>query len=143
MTSELAFVTQIALGLVFLRSAVGKLSSYRHFVQGVSDYELVHASLVRPAAGLLVAVELFLGVAHALGVLLPWAIAIGIAFLALLEAAVVVTLRKGLRVQCMCFGVRDGEPMSVTTAVRLALLMGAEILLWTQASPGAVRPIYS
>lgn len=131
MPSEIVLVTQLAIGLVFLRSSLGKLQHPGQFLRGLTEYDILPEWLVHPAGILLIGAEVMIALSHLSGWFLPLIVPASIALLSAFVAAMIVTIRRGVTVSCLCFSAGDGqEIVSIRTVVRLTLLLGVEMLLW-------------
>ena len=130
MLAELRFVTQLAVGVVFLTSAAVKVGDPRGFARGVSDYQVVWPFLATPLSFVVISLESWLAVVHLAGWALTIAVPIGIAMLAGFATGVGVNLARGRALPCYCFG-RGSEFISGRSLVRLLLLISGEALLLT------------
>jgi hypothetical protein len=126
--AESRFVVQVALGMVFLASTVGKLRHPRSFARGVAEYGLVSRRLINAGSGLIIASEGWLAISHLTGYFLTISLPIGIVMLGTFGYAVNTNLQRGNVLPCHCFG-GDGETISHRTVARLLLLAAAEALL--------------
>lgn len=126
-----AATCELAVALVFVRSAVSKLQELDRFGSQVAAYSLVKPALAGLVAYAVVCVvEAVIGVVlliGAPGVAARGALITALAFLGVLLAAVSVTLRRGLEIKCGCFG-NSQELVSRRSLLRLLLLLGAVIL---------------
>ncbi len=138
MIDEGRAAVQLALGLVFLASALGKLRDPRAFARGVADYEVLPRGLAVAAAWALIPIEALLSAAHLSGLLLRPAALVGLLTLCAFAIGVGVNLRRGRGLPCLCFGARGGELVSARTLARLGLLIAGEALLLA-GSGGAAR----
>ena len=127
-------VVQLAIGLVFLLSAPGKLLNPRGFARGVSEYQVLPESLGYRVGLFLIPLEVFLAVSHLSGWLLAFAVPLGLAMLASFATAVAVNLKRGRVLPCYCFGGHGGETISGHTLGRLLLLFASELLLLADPS---------
>ncbi len=136
-------VGAIALGLVSLRSFLGKIRDIPGFLQGVRAYRLLPAPLamayglaVLPAEGA-VAACLLTGwhrpLASALLLLLLLSFAIG----------VIGARRQRLDIACHCFGGDETERVSQHTLVRLGLLLLLGVLVFGAQLADGVSPVYA
>jgi hypothetical protein len=119
-----AYAVQLALGGVFLLSAVPKLRRPAEFRATVAGYRVLPARAVAVAAGGLIAVESFLAFAFLSGWLVVAAVPMGAVALALFGSVTYVNLRRGRDVPCGCFG-NAGERISGRSLTRLGLLAAA------------------
>jgi hypothetical protein len=126
---EARLVVQLALGLVFLLSASGKLLNPAGFARGVAEYKVLPATLAYIAGLLLIPLEIYLAASHLTGWTLAVAVPAGLVTLASFAAAVAVNLKQGRALPCYCFGGQGGEIISGRTLVRLFFLLSGELLL--------------
>jgi methylamine utilization protein MauE len=138
---EMLLVAQLAVGLVFLPSASGKLQNPVGFAQGVSEYRILPSYLAFGVGMLLIPLEFFLGVSHLTGWLLAYTVPMGLATLASFAVAVAVNLRRGRSLPCYCFGSQDRERISGRTLARLLLLFACELLLLLDAGLFKASPL--
>lgn len=114
------------LALVFLASAVAKAGNFGGFVAAVRQLRLVPGTMPRPVARLVVAAEF-----GTVGLLLLPAPAAGFGLavvLAVLFSVVIeVSVRRGIRVPCPCFGA-SGDFLNRKQLVRNALLVVVAIV---------------
>jgi hypothetical protein len=134
MIDETRLVVQLAIGLIFLLSAPGKLLNPSGFARGVMEYQVLPESLAYGVGLLLIPLEVFLAVSHLTGWLLAFAVPIGLAMLASFATAVAVNLRRGRVLPCYCFGGYGGETIAGGTLARLLLLFAGELLLLADPS---------
>ncbi|MGN9838417.1 MauE/DoxX family redox-associated membrane protein [Nonomuraea sp. H19] len=123
----------LAVAAVLLVAALGKLRDVRGFARSVAGYQVLPGVLAGPAAVAVLVAELL-----AAGLLLVpdgrrWgAVVAGVLFAAFL-AAMASVLRRGMAVDCGCFGGRD--LVGAGTLVRTGLLL---VLAVTAALTGPV-----
>lgn len=141
MLAEIRLVVQLALGLVFMLSATGKLRDPKGFAHGVTDYQILPASLAYPVSILIIGLEGWLAIAHLTGWLLATAVPLACVTLASFALAVGVNLGRGRSLPCYCFGDRGGETISGRTLARLFSLFLCEALLLTAPHLLTTRPL--
>lgn len=124
---EILYALQLVLGIVFLRAALGKLRSPRHFVDTVKDYELLPTKVAEVTAFLIIPTEFALAAAFLSGVGLVLAIPASVIVLAAFLTAVSVNLLRRHEVECGCFG--GAETISGGSAARLVGLAGGAVAL--------------
>ena len=130
---------QVAVGLVFLWSAVAKAVRPTAFVNGLLEYNVVPERFAYPAGIIIIALELIFGLSHLGGWLFQPILASAVAFLSILMLIVVNAARHGLPTPCLCFGAKS-EVVSVRTITRLSLIIAVEIALWFGVQAGYYRP---
>ena len=132
--SEFALIVQLAVGIVFLRSFFGKLTSIKSFVHGIREFELVPNTLLYPAGIFICGLEGAIGASHLSGwqlhIALPASVLILFVFLFVVSSA----LFHNKSVNCLCYDNDDSEKISLRTILRLAILICAEVFLWIHSS---------
>lgn len=132
--SEARLVAQLALGVVFLASTVGKLRRPASFIRGVADYDLLPRPIALALGALLIPVEGFVALTHLGGFALATATPLAIGLLVIFAVAVTVSLRRERELPCFCFSSDGSELISGRTVARvLGLLAGA---LFVASAPG-------
>ncbi|MEQ4722119.1 MauE/DoxX family redox-associated membrane protein [Nonomuraea sp. B19D2] len=123
----------LAVAAMLLVAALGKLRDVRGFARSVAGYRVLPGGLAGPAAVAVLAAEL-----AAAGLLLApggqrWGAVVAAALLAAFLAAMASVLRRGMAVDCGCFGGRD--LVGAGTLLRTGLLL---VLAVTAALTGPV-----
>src|SRR5262245_20272080 len=72
MQNRMTLVVQLAVGLVFLLSAAGKIMTPRDFARGVVEYQVLPDRLSYLVGLLLIPTEILLAAVHLTGMLLPF-----------------------------------------------------------------------
>jgi len=123
---------RLLLATVFVGALVGKVvgrASFRTFVMSLRQMAVLPASIVLPAARLSVTVEALIAVL--LLVPIRWTGAagflLGAGLLAVFTVAVALSLRRGNRAPCRCFGASTA-PLGVRHVVRNLTLIVAALL---------------
>ena len=141
--AETLLALQIAIGLVFLFSALGKLLKPLEFASGVAEYRILPEWLAYIVGIVLIPFELFVAAAHITGWLLQFALPVGLVMLISFMIAVGMNLKRGSVLPCHCFGAGEGEMISARTLVRLGLLFAGEaIVLAGSGWPATVQLTY-
>jgi hypothetical protein len=138
---ELRFVVQLAIGIVFLLSAIAKARNPRTFAQGVMEYGILPRSVAYFVGLVLLPLEALLAVSHLTGWQLDVVLPLGLLMLLSFGLAVGINLRRGRVLPCYCFGsgAREGEMISARTLARLVLLFSAEALLLIEGNRLTIR----
>jgi uncharacterized membrane protein YphA (DoxX/SURF4 family) len=127
--THLAQSLQLTLGAVFLIAGAVKLRRPDSFVQSVRAYDVLPPRFAGPVAGVLIVLELLIGIALVTGHRTSLAIPAAIGILAAFCVGVIVTLKRGRRIPCGCFGDSD-EPISPRSAARLVMLVTSASMLF-------------
>jgi len=122
--TALATAIRLAIGLVFLRSALAKARHPLAFVQAVQGYAILPPAMTGPAAIGILSLEGGLAFVFLSGWGFQWRWPVALGLLGLFTLAVGINLRRGRRIPCGCFGTTD-EPISPRSMVRLILLESA------------------
>lgn len=125
----LLFVSRLILGVVFPRSAWGKLGDIGGFARGLAAYQLLPSWAIVPLAWLLPFVELLLALGFLLGLVLPLAGSVAALLLVVFIAAIVINLRRGRVITCNCHGSAQQTPISWGLVARNTLLFALAVLL--------------
>lgn len=133
---HVACSAQLALGVVFLLSALPKLRRPRAFARDVTAYEILPPSVACVFALVVIPLELFLAFAFLTGRLVIAALPVAMALLLAFLIAVGINLQRGRRVPCGCFG-EASEPISPRAVARLLLLLAVTLLLAAVRSTGS------
>jgi hypothetical protein len=132
MTIEVArLAAQVALGVVFLASTVGKLRSPAAFVRGVAEYRILPTPLAHALGVVLIPVEASLALAYLGGWWLSAALPLGVAMLLVFALAVAITLVRNRDIACHCFGGLADERVSGRSLAQLGLLGAAALFAWS------------
>ena len=121
---------RVLLLLVFMTSAVGKLRSHAAwdgFVRSLRDLRLAPDAAVRGVAAGAVGGEIGIVLLLAAPVTVPVGLALAGALLVAFTVAIVVTLRRGVRAPCRCFG-SAALPLGRRHVVRNGLLLAVVVL---------------
>jgi hypothetical protein len=121
---DLAYVLQIALGLVFTASALPKLRDPSAFARTVTQHRLLGPRASTVAAYGVIAVETFLAIALLTGLAVTVALVVAAATVLAFGVATAINLARGLDVSCGCFGESE-ERISPRSLVRLGLILAA------------------
>ena len=109
----LLLIIRLFLGFVFIYAAVTKISEPEGFSQAIYNYKLLPLFLVNILAIILPWIELTAGVLLIFGVLVKENSAILNGLLIIFIIAIVVSLFRGLDINCGCFGTVDGSKVGL------------------------------
>jgi hypothetical protein len=130
------------IGLVFVLSVASKLrgrSAFDAFVSSVGDLRLVRAGLSRLVGFVVVGAEITVVGLIAVPGTVVFGFALSAALLAAFCAAILVSLRKGVRAPCRCFG-PSSTPLGVAHIVRNLILLAAAVTGGTGALRSTAAP---
>lgn len=138
--AQITLIARMCLGLFFLPSAFGKLANQRAFIRGTVDYDILPPNVARIVGRLLPWIELAIGLALVLGILLPISGILAAGLLVVFAVAVGINLHRGRAISCNCYGIASTATIGWGTVVRNAVLSAAAVgvasLAWlSQSSP--------
>lgn len=113
---------QLALGLIFLQSSLGKLRRPTEFLRGVAAYQVLPSFLAAPFGALVIPLELLIAVSFLTGQWSGMATYIGLLLLTSFLIAVAINIRRRRTLPCYCFGAASEEQISTRSLVRIVLL---------------------
>jgi Methylamine utilisation protein MauE len=125
MLAKANIVVQLAIGLVFLLSTLGKLTDLKGFGRGIAKYGILPRFLTYPIALLLTILEGLLALSHLTGGQIGLGRPLGFVTLATFGGVVALNLFRGRRIPCYCFG-KQAEILSARTLMRLILMILGE-----------------
>ena len=109
----LLLIIRLFLGFVFIYAAVTKISEPEGFSQAIYNYKLLPLFLVNILAIILPWIELTAGVLLIFGVSVKENSAILNGLLIIFIIAIVISLFRGLDINCGCFGTVDGSKVGL------------------------------
>lgn len=121
------FIIRLALGAIFLWSALAKLRQPYDFLSTVYDYELVTAPLGLAAAMLLPWLELITAFCLLASIALPGALIVAASLSLLFLAVIASALHHGLDIRCGCFGGSDQTRIGYPVLWRAAAMLIAAV----------------
>lgn len=126
----IALVGRLTLAAVFLVAAVSKLADRDGSRQALTDFG-VPGAIATPAALALPLVELGIAVLLVPGASAPWGALGALGLLGLFTIGMVVSLARGRKPNCHCFGQLHSAPVGWATLLRNgALAAVAGVVLW-------------
>ena len=116
---------RIAIGLVMIAAALGKIGDPAAFATQVHHYRLIPVGAENLLAILLPWVELLAGLALVLGVRARSGAWLSAAMMAVFTLAVSAAVARGLDIECGCFGTADASRVGGMKLLENLLLTGA------------------
>ena len=118
------------MGFIFVYAAVTKISDPESFSQSVYNYKLLPLFLVNILAVLFPWIELVAGILLIFGISVKENSAILSVLLVIFIAAIVISLFRGLDIDCGCFGTVDGAKVGIVNILEnIGLLLLGIILI--------------
>jgi hypothetical protein len=122
-------IVSLAVGLVFAYAAGAKLLDMPGFIAGVRGYEIVPHRFASLVAGVFVAGESLIGLAHIASIELKLFVLAAIVLLSIFVVTVVNSLVRGEHRPCLCFGAGRDDLVDIYSLIRIALLLAVEVAL--------------
>ena len=138
MKRQLALVSRVVLGVVFIAAAWSKLVDPRTFAEEIANYQVLPPALVPFFAAVLPGIELIAGLALTIGLWTRTAAALLTALLVAFICALSQALLRGIDLRCGCFGGADLATWG-TVARDAGLLVPGVLTLWLGPGQWAVE----
>lgn len=138
----LAFVLQIAIGLMFIYSSLPKIRQPYDFLASIYSYELVGPKLGMFTAMTLPWLELLVGICLIGGIFVRGALLASLAMAAMFTFVLSSALYQGLEITCGCFGNGSTDIITYKTVVRAIVIFtvsGFLYLFLTVRKPYLIR----
>ena len=120
---------RILLGFVFVFAAVSKTAEPESFAQAIDNYKLLPEFLINISAIMLPWIELCTGLLLLFGVSVKENSAILSGLLIIFILAILISLLRGLDIECGCFGTVDGSKVGILKILENAGLLLLSFLL--------------
>ena len=121
---------RILLGVVFIYAAISKASDPEGFARAIANYKLLPIFLINILALILPWIELCAGVLIVFGFLVKENSMILGGLLAVFVIAILISLARGLNIDCGCFGTVGGTKVGIQKILEnIGLLLSAIILI--------------
>ena len=128
MTFVLLFL-RLALGAVFLMSAVPKIAAPRQFANDVQQYQLLPRPLGSAFGYVLPYVELAAALMLLTGAYAVWAALLVVGMLVSFMIAVGIAMVRKLNLNCSCFGLLYRERVGWSTQIRDGILLVMALII--------------
>jgi uncharacterized membrane protein YphA (DoxX/SURF4 family) len=123
---------RIVLGLIFIFAAIEKIITPENFSVSIANYKILPVELINIPAITLPWIELVSGLLLLLGIWVKENSAIIIFLLIVFTIAIIISLFRGLNIDCGCFGTIYGSRiglMKVTENI-LQIICGSILVRW-------------
>ena len=139
----LALLVRIALGTIFLMSALTKLASPGQFAGDVREYRLLPQPLATAFGWALPYAELAVAGLFLTGVRTAWAAGAAVVLLVAFMIAVGLAMLRGFDLSCSCFGLLYRERVGWGTQVRDGVLLLMALFVFSQgdSSPSVAQMV--
>jgi putative oxidoreductase len=133
------FLIRITLGLIFIYAGAEKISNLDDFALSISNYRLLPTSLLNFFAITLPWIEIVAGILLLFGISVKENSAIIFAMLSVFTIAIIISLFRGLSIDCGCFGkgtqiglFKLGENLLMITGSFLLMVFGSDYIVLKQ-----------
>ncbi len=121
----LLFSLRLILGVLFIYSAVTKITDLEYFAKSLYNYKLLPEESLNFFALILPWLELIIGLLLIGGIYTRESALLGTVLMILFIGAVSIALERGLDIECGCFGTRDGSRVGVLKIIEdVFILLG-------------------
>ena len=128
--NRLFLLGRLALGFIFIFASIDKILNPAAFSEVIFNYQLLPDQAINVMAIVLPWLEIILGALLVAGLWLPGAVALATLLLVVFFLALLISLARGLDIQCGCFSTgAEGKPQMLWTLVRDALFLSVSFYL--------------
>jgi uncharacterized membrane protein YphA (DoxX/SURF4 family) len=120
---------RIILSLLFIFAGIEKISNPAGFSESIGNYKLFPSFLISFSAIILPWIELITGILLLFGISVKENAAIITTLLIIFTSAVIISLFRGLNIDCGCFGTQLGEKVGMLKVGENILLIMCGVLL--------------
>jgi uncharacterized membrane protein YphA (DoxX/SURF4 family) len=124
----LLFLIRVILGFIFIYAAIEKISDPEGFALSISNYRLLPVAIVNIFAITLPWIELVAGTLFLFGISVKENSAIILFFLAVFTLAIIISLFRGLNIECGCFG-KGNQIGLLKLGENLLMIIGSVMLV--------------
>ena len=131
----LLLMIRITLGFIFIYSGAEKITDPEAFAISISNYRLIPVSILNIFAIALPWIELFAGVLLMFGIAVKENSTIIFSLLLIFTIAIIISLFRGLSIDCGCFGkgtqiglMKLGENLLMLVGALLLMIFDSELL---------------
>ena len=114
---------RVVLGFIFVYAGMEKISEPEGFARAISNYKLLPYSLINIAALILPWLEVTAGILLIFGIVVKENAFIISALLGIFLIAIIISLFRGLNIDCGCFGTMSGSKIGIQKLIENCLLM--------------------
>ena len=123
---------RLVLGLIFIFAAIEKIITPENFSVSIANYKLLPAEFINITAIILPWIELISGLLLLLGIWVKENSAIITFLLFVFTLAIIISLLRGLNIDCGCFGTIYGSRIGIMKVVEniLQIICGCILVRW-------------
>jgi uncharacterized membrane protein YphA (DoxX/SURF4 family) len=115
--------SRLVLGFVFLYAGMEKITDPDGFARAVGNYKLLPFSLINITALILPWIEVVAGILLIFGIIVEENAFIISSLLGIFIIAIIISLIRGLDIDCGCFGTAGGAKVGIQKLIENALLI--------------------
>jgi putative oxidoreductase len=125
----LLLVCRIIIGFIFIYAGMEKISNPAEFARAINNYKLLPFSLINIAALILPWIEFVTGILIIFGIKVKENAFIISSLLGIFIIAIIISLFRGLNIDCGCFGTLSGAKIGFLKLFENVLMLLSGILL--------------
>ena len=125
----LLLACRIVIGFIFLYAGMEKISDPSGFARAINNYKLLPFSLTNIAALVLPWIEITTAILMIFGIKVKENAFIISTLLGIFTIAIIISLFRGLNIDCGCFGTLSGTKIGIQKLIENILMLLAGILL--------------
>ncbi|MDR3610600.1 MAG: MauE/DoxX family redox-associated membrane protein [Ignavibacteriaceae bacterium] len=129
------FLLRLLLAFVFIFAAIEKISSPGNFSASISNYKLLPSEVINLLAIIIPWIELIAGLLLLLGISVKENSAIITTLLIVFTIAIIISLFRGLNIDCGCFGTAYGSRIGILKISENIILILSGLILTKWGSP--------
>lgn len=119
----LLLAVRVVLGFIFLYAGMEKIADPEGFARAISNYKLVPFSISNIIAVTLPWIEVVTGILIIFGIMVKENAFIVTSLLAIFTIAIIISLFRGLNIDCGCFGTATGTKIGIQKLIENILLL--------------------
>ena len=120
---------RIVIGFIFLYAGMEKISDPSGFASSINNYKLLPFPLVNIAALILPWIEVTAGILLIFGIRVKENAFIISGLLGIFTIAIIISLLRGLNIDCGCFGTLSGTKIGIQKLIENILMFLAGVML--------------
>ena len=120
---------RIVIGFIFLYAGMEKISDPSGFASSINNYKLLPFPLINIAALILPWIEVTAGILLIFGIRVKENAFIISGLLGIFTIAIIISLLRGLNIDCGCFGTLSGTKIGIQKLIENILMFLAGVML--------------
>jgi uncharacterized membrane protein YphA (DoxX/SURF4 family) len=138
------FLLRIILSIVFIYAAIEKIALPENFSVAISNYKLFPVAMINITAIIIPWIELSAGILLLFGISVKENSAIITFLLVVFTIVIIISLFRGLNIDCGCFGTAYGSKIGLLKIIEniLLIISGLVLIKW-DSSLFILKPVIS